>query len=44
MVDSRSYQQMSDGGATDQQQYLMQGDPNQYEDEYGNDMMQMQQQ
>ena len=40
MVDARSYQQMSDGAGTDQQQYMMHGDQNQYEDEFGNDMMQ----
>ena len=45
MVDSRSYQQMSDAGATDQQQYMLHGNQDQYDDEFGNDMMgQMQQQ
>ena len=39
MVDAHSYKQMSDGGATDQQQYMMQDDGNQYVDEFGNEIM-----
>ena len=40
MVEAKSYQQMSDEGATDQQQYMMQDQQqDQYVDEYGNDVV-----